>query len=279
MKRHEVVVGYDGSKNSEVALDWAIRYAQERDLQVAVHSAMTSVPGGDLLGTPFEERLRRTEHLMHRGREKARTAGVSVRGEVSQHAAGHWLVESSRDAQVLVVGTTGSTGLAGVLWGSVSSYVAHHAHIPVVIAREPVAADLGTVVAGIDGSPLSEAVLDFAFDAASFGRGDVEVLHSGHAPGSWKSYRDTVTRADAAEDQQEQVLVGELVAGWREKYPDVPVDAEIVRSAPRDALVGASGHARLVVVGAHGGAAGWGMLGSVSQHVAQHAKCPVAVVR
>lgn len=74
--------------------------------------------------------------------------------------------------------------------------------------------------------------------------------------------------------------MAESMAGWSEKYPDVPVEFRVVRDHPVRALVEAAGGARLLVVGSHGrGPMSGALLGSVSHGALHHATGPVAVVR
>jgi nucleotide-binding universal stress UspA family protein len=83
---------------------------------------------------------------------------------------------------------------------------------------------------------------------------------------------------DAVQADEREVLA-ERLAGWSEKYPDVPVHRLVVRDRPAHALVDESGRAQLVVVGSRGRGGFTGLLmGSVSQALLHHAHCPVAVV-
>jgi nucleotide-binding universal stress UspA family protein len=81
-------------------------------------------------------------------------------------------------------------------------------------------------------------------------------------------------------DADEHRLLSERLAGWSEKYPDVPVQRLVTRHRPAATLIEQSAHAQLVVVGSRGrgGFAGL-LLGSVSHALLHHAACPVAVVR
>jgi nucleotide-binding universal stress UspA family protein len=74
--------------------------------------------------------------------------------------------------------------------------------------------------------------------------------------------------------------LAEALAGVEEEFPDVDVTREAVPLRPEDVLVDASESASLLVVGARGrNPFARLLLGSVSQHVLQHAHCPVAIVR
>jgi nucleotide-binding universal stress UspA family protein len=79
------------------------------------------------------EAPRTAEHCLGTWTEKY--PDVDVRVEVAEGQAARELVEVSRTAGLLVVGTRGHGGLAGMLLGSVSHAVLRHAHCPVVVAR------------------------------------------------------------------------------------------------------------------------------------------------
>jgi len=79
---------------------------------------------------------------------------------------------------------------------------------------------------------------------------------------------------------QESALISELLAGWTDRYPDVPVERQVVRGDPVVELLEQSGHASLLVVGSRGRGGFIGLLlGSVSRRILKRATCPVAVVR
>jgi nucleotide-binding universal stress UspA family protein len=79
--------------------------------------------------------------------------------------------------------------------------------------------------------------------------------------------------------QTQKLLVAEMLAGWREKYPDVTVRPTAVRGQAAVVLEEVSQNAQVLVVGSRGrgGFAGL-LLGSVSSRVMHRAKCPTVVV-
>jgi nucleotide-binding universal stress UspA family protein len=84
----------------------------------------------------------------------------------------------------------------------------------------------------------------------------------------------------AGVEEQIRVDLAHRLAGWTQKYPDVPVTQVVARDVPARALVGQSRGAQLVVVGSRGrGNLAGLVLGSVSHAVLQHSHCAVAVVR
>jgi nucleotide-binding universal stress UspA family protein len=101
---------------------------------------------------------------------------------------------------------------------------------------------------------------------------------------AWQDlYIDSLTGAaldwDAIETEEHEVLA-ERLAGWGQKYPDVPVQRRVVWEGPAPTLIAESEGAQLVVVGSRGrGAAMSLLLGSVSHALLHRARCSVAVVR
>ncbi|MGH3327169.1 MAG: universal stress protein, partial [Streptomycetales bacterium] len=75
-------------------------------------------------------------------------------------------------------------------------------------------------------------------------------------------------------------VLSEALAGWREKYPDVPVVQDIVLGLPDRALIAASTDADLLIVGARGLGGFLGLpVGSTTQAALLRAHCPVMVAR
>jgi len=137
-----IVVGLDGSPNSERALDWALRHATALHTSltaVAVHQVAKSywghepvVGAGDVavvdqLQKSAEDMTQRALSQLTDG-EPASVQVRAVNGFVVEE-----LVNASHDADELVLGSRSTTGLTRLVMGSISSEIVQHSACPVVI--------------------------------------------------------------------------------------------------------------------------------------------------
>ena len=287
-KKYGILVAVDGSAESDAAVRWATREAVMRDADVTLMHVIAPVvvgwPARYLQASFNESQEENARQVIEQAQKTVHTSlqdaePPAVRTEVPRSAVAATLINASRNAQMVVVGSRGMGGIGQVVLGSVSSGLVHYAHCPVAIvhgsqAHEP--DHTSPVLLGIDGSPASEAATELAFDEASRRGVDLVALHAWSDVGvfpilgmDWHQY----------EDEGHQVLA-ERLAGWQERYPDVQVRRRVVCDQPARWLLDESEHAQLVVVGSRGRGGFKGMLlGSVSTAVAQGAKAPVVVVR
>lgn len=282
---HIVVAGVDGSPESLGAVRWAAREADRRAVPLRLVAAIEWIVPRRIGATALEPAYIRdsmTEVAQER-LDVAKAAaigtvgGIDVRTEVLGGPAVAVLHEESTTAGLLVVGNRGVGGFAGLLAGSVSMAVAASAGCPVVVVRGDATAD-GPVVVGIDGSPVSEAAVSFAFAEASARRVPLVAVHV-WTDAVLDPFAGPLVDWDAVEAEEAELLAQRL-AGWSEKYPDVTVTRRVVRENPAAVLVGLSSTAQLLVVGGHGRGVVRGLLlGSVSQALLRHGACPVAVVK
>ena len=269
-----VLAGYDGSAGSEQAVSWAAREARARGALLTVCQAW--VPAHQLApaaGAAFELERRGGEQVLARGVRYALAVGSGeVRPLLADGSAAAVLCERSADAEMVVVGSRGHGGLAGLLLGSVSSRVAAHARGRVVVVRghwRPAAGYVpGAIVAGADGSAASQAAVAFAFEEAALRAAPLlAVCALADAPASSGGGRRM------EEGFEQSIALGE------KEHPGVAVQRQVTGGAARAALMAAARDAQMLLVGSRGrGGVRGMMLGSVSQALLQHAPCPVGVV-
>jgi nucleotide-binding universal stress UspA family protein len=283
-----ILVGVDGSAESESAVQWAAREAAMRGaplmLMHIIGPVMISWSTGPYLAAALQWQDDNAEAIIERARQVVQDSVdparlPSVRTEIRKEGVAGSLIEASEHAQMVVMGTRGMGALGRALLGSVSTSVLHYGHGPVVIvhADHDTPHDDGRpVLLGIDGSPASEAATSMAFDEASRRGVDLIALHA------WSDIGATLTiETDwrELEDEGHEILA-ERLAGWRERYPDVTAHRRIVCDRPAHWLLEEARRVQLVVLGSRGRGGFTGMLlGSVSSKVAQAAATPVMVVR
>lgn len=137
-----IVVGVDGSNESRRALRWALDEARLRNATLEVVHAWTFAPVATAGGfVPYVtadvvEAIRLEAEKVVPGmlaEVKELTQGIQIDQAVKEGQAAKILVEAATGADLLVVGSRGHGGFAGLLLGSVSQQCAHHALCPVVI--------------------------------------------------------------------------------------------------------------------------------------------------
>jgi nucleotide-binding universal stress UspA family protein len=282
-----VVVGVDGSASSEGALRWAADEARRTQTRLhVVHALETELVITDKQQLGSREDPAESDPVLSAAVDLVRTMAPEL--ETIPHSvtgfAPTTLIAASKIAGTLVMGSHGRSAIPHALMGSVSMQVAIHSSCPVVIVRAsgtPEGTGPGRVVVGVDGSEASQPALGYAFAYASSTGCALVAVHTwwwepleGVSLGEpWMG--DWTEIADQAE-----TLTAESLAGWSQRYPDVPVRSHVVRGDPVVELLEQSRGARLLVVGSRGRGGFIGLLlGSVSRRVIKRATVPVAIVR
>lgn len=279
-----VVVGVDGSLDSIAALragEWAAAARGGTLVAVTAWGIPMIMPRTPAVVPDLQETA---EELLTEAIADA-FAGrclVPIERAVRAGSPAMVLVEESRDADLLVVGSRGHGGFVGLMIGSVSMATAMHAACPVLVMHAGDAVPAkdapsgARVVVGVGGSPVAGTVLRAAADAAA--EMDAELL----AIAAWQ---DTTIYADAYIDvrtELEAAAERDLATAVAEAFPDgrPPRLHTVLREGAAAAtLVTESHDADLVVVGRSGhGEFAAVLLGSVALPVAEHAKSPVLVI-
>lgn len=134
------------------------------------------------------------------------------------------------------------------------------------------------VVVGVDGSPSSYEALRWAVRYAGLVGGTVDAVAVWELPGLY-GWSAPAVDMDVDEDETRQRMRKELTDVLGPDRAD-SVRTHVVHGNPADVLLRAAEDATVLVVGSRGrGGFARALLGSVSQHVSQHASCPVVIVR
>jgi nucleotide-binding universal stress UspA family protein len=304
-REHGVLVGYDGSPVSKVALDWAAETARQQGKRLTVLfcvdlAMMPAFPAYDAaVALPDLEQAARA--VLDEGAERAAAIvgrdGVQPLTAIGSSAAE--LVAASKDADIVVTGSRGRGRLLAGLLGSTSYAVTAHAHCPAVVVRPGQGDDVGVVgvgervphpdaehavIVGLDDSDASERALEMGAEVAAAAGATLRLVTVARVGSieSWAYAEDTQAGTDETHEVREAAedTLRRSEAHARGAHPELTIETEVLYGEPGHVLGDLAAHAGLVVVGSRGrgGFAGL-LLGSVSHTVIHEAPCPVMVVR
>ncbi|MFW0109347.1 universal stress protein [Rothia sp. P13129] len=290
----EIVVGIDGSEQSYGALRWAVNEARRRGTPVRLVTAY-SLP--IFTGTGFEagysvvdeQALREgVAQILDEAYSRVDTTGVELRATVETGDATAILVELSKRAELVVVGSRSHGSFLGRLLGTVSVSLPAHSHCPLVAVPASYSENLQStsldadakkpIVVGSDGSAQARVAMLKAAEEAQR-RGVKLTLVNALAP-----YTGALNWVPAAVDfeamYREIAQLQRKAAQWLRRYfPRLEIEFKLVDGSPVQVLLEAGEDAGMVVVGTRGRGGLVGMiLGSTSHGVLHHAKRPVMIV-
>jgi nucleotide-binding universal stress UspA family protein len=258
-----VVVGVTGTAAGLAAVRLAAREAVSRGRQLRVVHAFTwPSPRPAAPDLDYDQARRAASQVVEEAVATAQrsTPGVSVTGQLHDGLPDRTLVRLSRAAELLVLG---DDDLATMPWLPATSVLVRttaHAWCPVLVARGPRPPG-GPVVAAVDGSPSALLALRAAAAEAARRAAPLEVVHVPRDSGP------------AAEAEGRRVL-----AAARAAVPEAAAArTRLLTGTVGRALVRASGHGRLIVLGPRG-TRGAGLLGAVAREVLHHGACPTLFV-
>ncbi len=289
-----IIVGVDGSEQSQAALGWAIGQAElaGADLVLAhtwnpdsyATPAMAgAVPDMIQAGALNDE----AEELAQAWLDDLVTATAtrttaSVSGVLASGSPAGHVLDLSAEAIMVVVGSRGRGGLRSAVLGSTSQQIAHHAQCPVVVVRDSSPTSGHQVVVGVDGSPASLSALREAFQQAKLRGASLLMVHawSTSFAGTLVNSGQDFDRVRASEVDEGWALLNQSLAELQATDQSVEIIERLEQASPAAAIIEASKEAVLTVVGSRGrgGFAGL-VLGSVSGSVLAHADSAVMVIR
>ncbi|WP_155056103.1 universal stress protein [Streptomyces blattellae] len=299
MLRH-VTAGVDGSAESLAAAHWAAREALRRGVSLRIAHAWQWHPH-PAASVPMDRTQREwAEETLDRTAAGVRAAhpGLRVVDQLVSDSPTAAVLAAAGDAELLVLGSRGLSGVAGFVLGSVSQRVVARSSLPVVLVRagetaagehlpaadgmspeEIPASPYRDVVLGLDPRRPCDELIEFAFASARRCGAPLHVVHA---------FRTAA--ADGPEGRLDPASGPELLAAhertvvaslrqWCEKFPEVSVTETVAEGRAATELVRASTGAALVVVGRRTRNSPLGThIGPVTHAVLHHVGCPVAVV-
>jgi len=294
-----VLVGADGTPESDAALRWAARQAVARGARVTALTAWSvehwpRAIDGALAPTDRHSLAVAAAQLLDGAIRRAEAWGISAPIDpalVEGHPVAALLEAASTTkatggppTEAIVVGARHS-GPARRLASSVGEGVVRHAHVPVVVVRGSDTDGLGhrrRVVVGVDGSMSSAAAVRWAARAAADRGVPLRVVHAwgGHNP----LYSDMLLASEATLERLSREIVESAVKRGLDGAPEVEVEVEVEPvvspRSPAIALLHEAADAQLLVVGRHGHGGFTDLaLGSVSHQCLLYAPCTTAIIR
>jgi nucleotide-binding universal stress UspA family protein len=286
-----VVVGYDQTPHSDRALAEAAREAEIRGTALTIVHAYAWLPPIVPLAVPMAMPVAESERACHEAAEqvvesaaasvRSRHPGLHVVARTIAVPAAKALAEASRGADLLVVGSRGRGGFAGLLLGSVSLRVLADACCPVIVVHGASRPERGLVAVAVDIDEPCEDLLEFAFVEASRRGADLAAYHIWDEPWVATYGDDSDVTAQIKEVEADcGARLDALVRSRHSKFPEVRTTQRIGTGPAGTALVEASDVADLIVVGGrrHGDSRHGMKIGPVASTVLHHSACPVAVI-
>jgi nucleotide-binding universal stress UspA family protein len=271
----------DPSPHAVRAAVWAAREAADRGMPLHLVHALDLPAGGAgvLIPSEYVNAGRATSKLLldHMAEQLRRhDPDLRVTTETSDFAAAETLVTLGGDGDLVVTGTRGHGGFAGLLLGSVSLRTAAHAHCPTIVVRGTVNdPPRQEIVLGVERNQ-DHAPIRFAFESCERLGTKLTIVRAWLSAPSYAGHYLTDEPATDAEHLDD---VEKLIAEARAQHPDVEVTLRSMRDNAVPALIDTARDTRMTVIGAHRHRAPLSVgAGYVVQGLLSHSATPVAVV-
>jgi nucleotide-binding universal stress UspA family protein len=302
-----ILLAIDGSKFSEAATQAVIAQAKPQETEVRVlhvidalslqlPEAMAYYPG---IEHCRDAQRKPAEALVARAAQLLRSKGLQVTTAVELGSPKSKIIGAAEEwnANVIVLGSHGRTGLERFLMGSLPDAVLCHAHCSVELVRIPpkakspkgtgesAAGKVRRILLATDDSKFSEAALRLLIEQARPKEAEVRVLRVVEPPPllvlrEMGGYDPSMEKLWEAQTKHAEELVAKTAETLRTK--DLRVTTAVVQGDPRSKILDAAEKwkAELIVLGSLGrtGVERF-LMGSVSIAVARHARCSVEIVR
>ncbi|OBG68802.1 universal stress protein [Mycobacterium sp. E3305] len=259
--QQRIVVGIDGSDAAINAAKWAAAEAVSRDVPLRlIHAVPRRNAGDDSLDIQYAQTaLRAADAALQATGQQVKIECDIVRGS-SEDA----LIDESRSAAMVCVGSVGTGWVARKVLGSTAETLAHKAHCPVAVIRsrgaEP---DDGFVAVAVGESAGNDAVLEHGFREARLREAPILAM------GVWRWGLGEIPYS-----QLEQRL-----GPWVAQHREVHVQPAAARRGAAEFLTHTTEPVQLAVVGGEDADKVARIVGPITSHPSGNAGCSVLVVR
>jgi nucleotide-binding universal stress UspA family protein len=267
---HRVVTGVS-TRDGLGLVGWAAEEANTRhaELRLVTARAAPAAPDTYLPNDVADAHLAAAQRLLSdlTAEVAAGWPDLTVTTEVVSGPPAAVLRAAAEEADLLVVGADDASPFTEAISGSVPGDLLTTSPCPLAVVprREWITPAAAPVVVALDESPTTQASLAYGYAAADRNGWPLRVLRcvtTGHL-------------GEAAAAAQARLLIA-----YGELYPNVTVSTDVVPDDPRQALVTASRHAALLVLGSRGrGRLASSLFGSVSRDLIRRSGCPVVIAR
>ena len=268
-----IVVGFDGSQASFVALEWAAQRASIGPYRLSLVRVDSADPLEDEIGGfAFDDAERRVADLAPAVEVSSRTLRGRVPGALVREA------DAAR-ALMLVIGAHHRRPIRSSLAGWRPLRTAAQSSGPVVVVPDDWTDVEGPILVGVDDDASSDAAIRFAADEADRLGLDLVMLHAWQMPVPRMDGSVTVIASPSSVKAERSRLLEAAKEEVATRHPGLPIRTELVKDNPAAALLTAAGRSSLLVLGSHRrGILAGAMLGSIGQDVLPLAQLPVCIV-
>jgi nucleotide-binding universal stress UspA family protein len=282
-----VIVGFDGSEDSHVALTYAIAEAGLRSAELVLVHAVDDTVLNSAWGVVFdpEEIKQGAAEMLTKGVDEAVAAGIPhnrVRTEVVLGNPAAALTRMSDQASLVVVGRRSTSPGERMFVGSTSVGVVGAAHCPVIVVSENDVVHeerTGIVGVAVDTAARGAVALEWALTECRDHGGKVVVISVCRAPqGRWfTGGRPTPEQEQAAVDVT-RARMTDMVSEIAEDFPEVDVSLEVSYGSPLDILTARTEELDLLMLEVHASFPTYSV-GGLIRGLLSHGRCPIGVIR
>jgi nucleotide-binding universal stress UspA family protein len=293
-----IILATDGSTRAEGAEAYACKLAELWGATLTVVSVLEFAPGLDpeypVCRLYLAELMKQATGELARLKARAADHGIAVRTRIEMGIPSEQVLAAAvaEDADLIIVGTAGKSGLAHVLLGSTAERIIQTAPCPVLAVRTDGSgaehttgstshpATLDRILVPVDFSDCSLDALEYAVAVAQRAQASVMLVHVMEPA----SYGLDFTVPDKAAREHEREVLTQRLAGLVAALEAANVKSKsLVRGGlPRDSILEAARawSADVIVMGTHGRRGlSHALYGSVVESVLRKSHCPILTVR